>query len=124
MKSLKVKNLSADELQKVYNDAYNERRKRETAEAIKQNRKFENKYYRYENTFGTPGETWWLYVHTLKLDKTGGWIKCLKFQEKHGGIFEAEKSTTSIPGERYTPITKKEFDAAWRAFKSKISKLA
>lgn len=73
------------------------------------------------------GSTWWLYIRVLS-HNGGNSFKVLKCEaQPHGWhIVEAKSHLYLLPdpkGRGYVQITRRQFDAAWRKFTSRIAAL-
>lgn len=73
------------------------------------------------------GESWWLYLRVTAHD-SGNSFHTLQCQEQPGGwhIVTTRDHVYLLPDPRsrgYIPISRREFDAAWRKFYGRIAKL-
>jgi hypothetical protein len=111
-----------DELQKIIRDARDELNAIQEAEDLEANRKLLGKCFVYINSYG-PNSSWPLYIEIRGLD--GSEVKCFEFQTDSAG-----KVTIRTPAQYPSilqgaiPITKRQFDAAWRKTLKRINSLA
>lgn len=82
--------------------------------------------FRYLNR-DSSGETWWLYLRVLEHEQ-GNSFRVLQCQSQSGGwhIATAADHTYLLPNPKqrgYLPITRRQFDAAWRKFTARIEAL-
>lgn len=106
-------------------NALQESRIRETI--IPKIEKLIGRCFKYDNSYGSGySKSWPLYIKVLSRSKHTG-IKTLKFQNDKKGILILELQQQILfhgeMGSGYTEISKKEFNAAFKNFASKITNL-
>jgi hypothetical protein len=111
-----------DELQKIVHDARDELNAIQEAEDLEAKRKLLGKCFVCANSYGS-GDSWPLYIEVRSLD--GSFLKCFQFETDCSGITTIEAPIRGVILLRsYKPITKRQFDAAWRKTLKRINSLA
>lgn len=82
------------------------------------------KCFKYRNR-DSDGKTWWLYIRVLDHDH-GHSVRTLQCQSQPGGwhIVTTDDIIYLLPDPKsrgYLPITRRQFDAAWRRFTDRIA---
>jgi hypothetical protein len=88
----------------------------ERRKELRENRKLVGKCFKYHNSYGH-GEKWWLYKRIL--DARG---HAHTFEKTSGNEFIARFGSGSYLSDNYLPITRAEFDKAWKGFRKELDK--
>lgn len=97
-------------------------------EAHKRNLALIGKSFRYRNSYSCPekpSDYFWLYLRVMSVE--GLTINCLTFQTDNRGRVEIDTRHQKYSGglsDGYRPITKGQFDRAWRALQKRITTLS
>lgn len=90
------------------------------------NRKLIGRTFKRRNSYGTPGEFWYLYVQIV--NAAGGDVRIRTFEWSADGKIMIEQDSVvcgeTLPRPEWTEIPLDEFNAAWNSVRSRLDALS
>lgn len=120
--------MKLDQLKAEHDRTRREIQRIEEAEAREKSRALVGKCFRYRNCYSMPqkpSDYWWLYLRVVSTTADGN-CRAFSFQEDRDGQISIETRARAhtvfldgAPGS-YRPISRRQFDTAWRRLQTRI----